>query len=125
MTFRRKNIRLDRNAYEIPSQIFSITVCTSNRRRIFENDHHAKPVVSALKTGVFGNNTERFAYCLMPDHLHLLVAPRNGNLADLINGWKRFTGNRFRKEGLDGPFWQRGFYDHAVRREEDIQKAAD
>ena len=125
MTIHRKNIRLDRNAYEVPSQIFTITICTWNRRHLFENVRHAKSIVSSLDTGTFANGTERFAYCLMPDHLHLIVAPRNGNLIDPINGWKRYTGTRLRKDGLDGPFWQRGFYDHALRKEEDLRKAAE
>jgi putative transposase len=125
MIFRRKNIRLDRKAYEIPSQIFSITICTWNRRRLFEIDTHAKIVVSSLETGPFGHGAKRFAFCLMPDHLHLLVAPHNGNLVDLINRWKRFTGGRIQKERLKGPFWQRGFYDHALRNEEDIQTVAE
>jgi hypothetical protein len=53
---------------------------------------------------------------------------RNNNNADLvglIGGWKRFTGSLLKKDGLDGPFWQRGFYDHALRKEEDIRKAAE
>jgi REP element-mobilizing transposase RayT len=125
MTFRRKNIRLDRTVYEIPSQIFSITICSWHRRRIFTHENRAKAVVSALETGPFGKGTERLAYCLMPDHLHLLVAPRSGNMVDLISGWKRFTGTRLKKGGMDGPFWQSGFYDHALRMEEDIEKTAE
>jgi putative transposase len=125
MTLRRKNIRLSRETYEIPSQMFSITICTWNRRRLFEIDGHAKAVVSAFETGRFGRGTERFAYCLMPDHLHLLLALSDGNLVDLIGGWKRFTGSRLKKEGLDGPFWQRGFYDHALRKEEHVRKVAE
>ncbi len=60
----------------------------------------------------------------MPDHFHLLVGPREGNLVDLIRGWKSFSSNTLRKEGLEGPLWQRGFFDHALRQEEDIEAAA-
>jgi putative transposase len=61
----------------------------------------------------------------MPDHLHLQVAPLQGNLVDLISGWKSFTGNLLRSEGLEGACWQRGFYDHALRKEEDFRTAAE
>jgi REP element-mobilizing transposase RayT len=125
MTLSRKNIRLSREIYETRTQMFSITICTWNRHRFFELDGYAKRVVSSLETGPFGNETERFAYCLMPDHLHLLVAPGSGNLVDLISGWKRFTGGCLKRAGLDGPFWQRGFFDHALRREEDVRRVAE
>jgi REP element-mobilizing transposase RayT len=61
----------------------------------------------------------------MPDHLHLLVAPKDGNLIDIIVSWKKFTGNVMRNTGLKGPFWQRGFYDHALRSEEDLVATAE
>jgi REP element-mobilizing transposase RayT len=61
----------------------------------------------------------------MPDHLHLQISPKNGNLIDLINGWKSYTANLLGKLGLDGPCWQRSFYDHALRKEENIQTVAE
>ena len=121
----RKNIRLSRNVYEIPSQAFSITICTWNRRALFLNETWAMLVLDSLHSGPFGEQTERYAYCLMPDHLHLLVAPREDNLIDLLNGWKSFTANLLRKNGVEQSCWQRSFYDHALRKEEDIQKVAE
>lgn len=122
---RRKNIRLPRETYEIPSQIFSITICTCDHRPLFLNKNWARLVVTSIETGPFGKQIERYACCLMPDHLHLQLAPREGNLADLIHGWKSFTANLLKKDGLQGPCWQRGFYDHALRREEDIRTVAE
>ncbi|OGP65066.1 MAG: hypothetical protein A2170_16680 [Deltaproteobacteria bacterium RBG_13_53_10] len=125
MEKRRKNIRLSEQAYEIPVQIFSITICTIDRRPLFQNEVWSKTILSSLETGPFGENTERYAFCLMPDHLHLLLAPKKGNLIDLIHGWKGFTANLLRRNGLSDPCWQRGFYDHALRKEEEIQKVAE
>lgn len=125
MENRRKNIRLPREAYQIPLQIFSITICTQNRRSIFQNEKYSELVTSSFSTGPFGKHTERFAYCLMPDHLHLLLAPKESNLVDLINQWKSFSANLLRRNGLKGPCWQRGFYDHALRKEEDIRNTAE
>ncbi len=122
---KRKNIRLPRETYEIPSQIFSVTICTWDRRPLFRNEDRARLIVRCLDTGPFGSHTERYACCLMPDHLHLQVAPRKGNLVDLISGWKSFTANLLKKNGLEGPIWQRGFYDHALRKEEDIRAVAE
>ena len=122
---RRENIRLPKETYETPSQIFSVTICAWDRRPLFHNKNWARLVVTSMETGPFGKQTERYACCLMPDHLHLQLAPREGNLVDLINGWKSFSANFLKKYGLEGPCWQRGFYDHALRREEDIRTVAE
>jgi REP element-mobilizing transposase RayT len=125
MQNRRKNIRLSKEIYATPSQIFNITICTSSRRPLFRNELWAGLVVDSLKTGPLGKQTEQYAWCLMPDHLHLQTAPREGNLVDHLNRWKSYAANLLRKKGLEGPCWQRGFYDHALRKEEDIQTAAE
>jgi len=61
----------------------------------------------------------------MPDHIHIQLSPLETNLIGLINGWKSFTANLLRKNGLIGPCWQGGFYDHALRKEEDIRTVAE
>ena len=122
---RRKNIRLARESYEISSQIFSVTICTKDKGPLFQNEKWAKLILNSLKTGPFGKHTELYAYCLMPDHIHIQISPLQNNLMDLINGWKSFTANLLRRKGLVGPCWQRGFYDHAIRKEEDIRTVAE
>jgi REP element-mobilizing transposase RayT len=47
------------------------------------------------------------------------------NLVDLVSRWKSFTANLLRRDGLVGPCWQRRFYDHALRKEEDIRATAE
>jgi REP-associated tyrosine transposase len=121
----RKNIRLPNQMYELSSQIFSVTICTKNRRPVFKSEKWAKTLLDSLKTGLFSKQTEHYAWCLMPDHLHLLISPRGANLSTVLSAWKSYTGHLLRKNGLDGPCWQRGFYDHALRKEEDIQRAAE
>jgi putative transposase len=122
---RRKNIRLPKKIYSNPNQMFSITICTKDRQRIFRNRNFSKMILETLKKGPLGKATDCFAYCLMPDHLHLQISTRDGNLVDLINGWKSYTANLLRKSGLKGACWQRGFYDHALRKDEDIQTVAE
>jgi REP element-mobilizing transposase RayT len=121
----RKNIRLKKEIYSDPNHIFSITICTKDRLPIFSKEQWAKTVVETFQTEPFQNNIKSFAYCLMPDHLHLLVSPKNGNLIDFIRRWKSYTASLLKKSGLDGPCWQRSFYDHALRKEEDIRTTAE
>jgi len=93
MLHNRKNIRLAREQYEIPGQIFSITICTFDRRPLFQNEIYAQNIIHTLQSGPFGEQTKRYAVCLMPDHLHLMISPVKGNLIRAINNWKSYTAN--------------------------------
>jgi REP element-mobilizing transposase RayT len=61
-----------------------------------------------------------FGYCLMPDHLHVLLSPAASGLA--IDRWlhdfKSYTTNRFMKLGGSPPLWQRSGHDHICRENE-------
>ena len=58
-------------------------------------------------------------WLLMPDHLHALVScPRNEALARVVATWKRFTA---REAGI---VWQKGFFDHRLRRDESFEEKA-
>ncbi len=122
---RRKNIRLNKEIYSNQNRIFSITVCTKDRQPIFRKKPYAKTIIETFQTEVYHQNTLTYAYCLMPDHLHLLVSPKESNLIDFIRRWKSFTANRLNNSGYQGPCWQRSFYDHALRKDEDIRTTAE
>ena len=121
----RKNVRLKKEIYSNKNQIFSITICTKDRRPIFGKELWAKTIIETFQTEPFRKNTESYAYCLMPDHLHLLVSPKYGNLIDFIRKWKSYAANLLSKSGWDGSCWQRGFYDHALRKDDDILTTAE
>jgi REP element-mobilizing transposase RayT len=122
---RRKNIRLSSKIYENPSRIFSITICTWEREAWFKNLKYANSLIETLNKGLFIEKAKLFAFCLMPDHLHLLVSPREGSLIDLISRWKSFSANRLRQKGLNSRCWQRSFYDHALRKAEEVKSTAE
>jgi putative transposase len=61
----------------------------------------------------------------MPDHLHLLLAgEEKSDLVKTVKTFKQVSSHRFRR-GHGRPLWQRGYYDHILRREEDLVVAAD
>ena len=63
-----------------------------------------------------------FAYCLMPDHLHMLVAPQQGsNLSSLLGGYQSYITRFAWKFGVVGKLWQRSFFDHILRKSDDAQ----
>jgi REP element-mobilizing transposase RayT len=119
----RKVIRLQRKSYERQGQPFSISVCTHDRTHL--SDGFLELIFHSIMNGNLANATDLMAVCVMPDHVHLLVAPISENLIDLIGRWKSYTTRLMVEEGWRGKTWQRSFYDHAIRKDEDITKVAE
>ncbi len=77
-------------------------------------------------------NVSSLAFVVMPDHLHwLFVLQNNHSLADVMRSVKGFSGSkiqRIRREkgeiSTSQPLWQDSYYDHAVRKEEDLRQMA-
>ena len=78
-----------------------------------------------IMKGHLMTHSDLICACLMPDHLHLIQVPTKENLIDLIGRWKSYTTTIMKKEFQVRSLWQRGFYDHAVRKEEDLRELVD
>ena len=64
------------------------------------------------------------AWCVMPDHVHVLVTPfEDRPLGEILHSWKSFTANEVnRMLHRAGVLWQRESFDHLVRSPEAFQK---
>ena len=51
----------------------------------------------------------------MPDHLHLFVCLEGIPLTNWVKSLKISLSKTIRSAGIDGPHWQRGFFDHLLR----------
>lgn len=64
------------------------------------------------------------AYCFMPDHLHLLLEAKEGaNLIRFMKTFKQTSAYHYRRT-FHQPLWQKGYYDHILRKEEDVRGVA-
>jgi len=119
----RKKIRLDRGLYQQKGQAFSITICTHKNIPLLKE--YGKLIFQSIMEGPLSKESDIVAVCVMPDHVHLLLAPISENLVDLIGRWKSYTTHLIEMKGYIGKVWQRSFYDHALRKEEDLMKVAE
>jgi len=63
------------------------------------------------------------AYCFMPDHLHLLLEGKEeDNLIRIMKMFKQISAYRYRQTSGE-PLWQKGYYDHILRRAGDLKVA--
>jgi REP element-mobilizing transposase RayT len=58
-----------------------------------------------------------FAYVIMPTHLHLLIAPRDGGLVAVIREFKSHTATELANiRASRNPVWQARYFDFVLRR---------
>jgi putative transposase len=118
---RRRSIRLASAVYREPGSIFSVTIATAPRSPVFADREFGLECVAQLRTLCTERRVRCYAYCLMPDHVHLLLGLGNGSdLVSIIGAWKSMCFRIRRRRGLRQRFWQRSFFDHALRQEEDL-----
>ena len=86
----------------------------------------AEIVIEALKH-FDGDRYRLAAWCVMPNHIHVVLQPLDGEkLSDIVHSWKSFTSNRANEAlGRVGAFWQAEYYDHLIRDEEDFSHAVE
>lgn len=81
----------------------------------------AQHVAKALKH-FDGERYRLLAWCVMPNHVHVVVQPVEGHeLSTIIHSWKSYTANQAnRLLDRQGEFWQAEYYDRLIRDEEEL-----
>jgi REP-associated tyrosine transposase len=66
-----------------------------------------------------------FAYCFMPDHVHVLLDARDDSAAlrDLVKLWKQASGYWYRRR-YGRTLWQSGYFERILRRAETTELVA-
>ena len=138
----RKTIRLKNYNYCANGYYF-ITICTHNRKNIFSNivGQGLAPAEDILtRYGEIANeqllNLEnRYShikidkYVIMPNHIHAIIAINKTagaspcpTLSDIICTFKSLTTRICKRQYSIDKIWQRSFYDHVIRDENDYLK---
>ena len=136
----RKQNRLPDYDYSTPGAYF-ITICTANRAKIFWNTVGAaisrpnrlplSAVGQIVEQGIkqiplHYPNISIDKYCIMPDHVHLILhicLPEDGRLiaaptvSTVVGQMKRWISKQ-----IGHPIWQKSFYDHGIRNQRDYDE---
>ena len=130
-TRRRRNPRLDHYDYTAPGHYF-VTVCAKNRAEVFGQVVGADALIGpTVRLSSLGEIVKRYLlrmpgidqFVIMPNHVHFIVAipsgpmrasAPTGGLPSLVRSWKALVTKEY-----GAPVWQRGYYDHILRDEED------
>jgi REP element-mobilizing transposase RayT len=103
-----------------------VTAVTKGRLPVFRDLYAGRVVVREMMGMEKEGTLHSLAFVLMPDHLHWLLAlGENADLSAVVGYLKGRSARRLNQHlGRGGRLWQRAFYDHAVRRDEDVRKLA-
>ena len=109
----RKRIRLSEARYRGPHSYF-LTLCTDGRAAAFRQADRVAQALAVLQKCADSYLFDIWAYCFMPDHLHLLVGAREegSNLLAFMRALKQRSGYLFRSRQR---LWQKNYYDHILR----------
>ena len=132
---RRNTYRLSGHNYSDSSYVYFITL--DAKIKTVEPDSLVDPTAPFTSCRPLGDQANEslhfyrrqgklliFAYCLMPDHLHLLTSPQGGaSLSTILGSYESFVTRVAWTYGVIGTLWQRSFHDHILRRSEDALAA--
>ena len=114
----RRRMRLLPSAYVGNAWSF-VTICTFNRACFFSSTGLANWLVKFTRRIASEEGFRLHAWCVMPDHLHLLVegTSQKSDLRLFVRSLKRQSSEKFESR-FHRPLWQRNFYDHILRARE-------
>lgn len=106
--------RLDRVFADAP--IYFVTACTAARKKFLSCVAVHEAFVAFCKIAA-DRGAWVGCYVIMPDHLHLFVAidDRSVTLSVWMKSLKNALSKILRREGIQSPHWQKGFFEHVLR----------
>src|SRR5271157_4999099 len=117
-------IRLNAEEYR-GCRIYFVTICCEKRRPVFAEESKGRWALAQLMATSLRHKFTLHAYCIMPDHLHVVVegATPACNLVKFVNAFKQRTGFEHR-QACGEPLWQTRYYDHILRSRDHIEDVA-
>jgi putative transposase len=89
------------------------------------------PTIAALVENAMlhfdGDRYRLLAWCIMPNHVHVVVEPIEGNrLGAIVQAWKSFTAHQANNVlRRNGPFWHKDYFDRFIRDEGHLARTID
>ena len=113
-----RNLRKGR--FSEPGRIYVITMVTRERRLVFADFSSARMVVQVMMGHEERGFAKTLCFVVMPDHIHWLMQLGSiKNLSATVQSFKSMI-----SRAIGRSVFQKGFYDHGVRRDEDVKAIA-
>jgi len=117
-----KKIRLPLSVYQQERVVF-VTISTADRQKWFQEfPNLADDAASILVETSRERASTLYAWCIMPDHVHLLIG--DDNIVSFIRAFKGRLVPKARALSPLRKLWQRSFFDHILRSSETLMDIA-
>ncbi len=123
-SYRKNSLRLKNFDYRLPGPYF-VTICTNKRINLFKCSTVRDKLTEIIKTVGSDLSAQIHSISIATDHIHgLFSLPEDKKVS--LSKFAAITKVRitqFFREGRVNPplrVWQRGFYDHVIRNENDF-----
>jgi len=106
---------------DLPSHSYYIGCCIQDRKRLLRNPRFAKLLLQLYAQFRDRGDFLLHAYVVMPEHYHVLLSLEKANsISSVVRKVHSLFSREYRKAtGFRGRIWQRRFYDHVIRNDED------
>ena len=96
----------------VPNYPHHVTQRGNRRQRTFFSDADYRTYIRYMSAACIEFGVDVWAYCLMPNHIHLIVVPDNKDgLSNLFRDvHRRYTCHINKREGWTGHLWQGRFH---------------
>jgi REP element-mobilizing transposase RayT len=117
--------RLRHGRYSEHGRSYLITIVVHHRQPMFTDLFLGRLLVAEFRQVHELGLVESIAWVVMPDHIHWLFELKQQTLADVVRRIKsRSTLTINKRRRSKERVWQPGYYDRAVRKEDDIRTMA-
>lgn len=115
-----------RGRYSAPGQAYVVTTVCAGRQTFFLDLMRARAAIVEIRRLHDRGEVNSLAFVVMPDHVHWMFELGEGRaLRQVIQDFKGRTARSVnRRLGQSGLFWLKGYYEHALRAEEDLRSRA-
>jgi REP element-mobilizing transposase RayT len=114
---------LRKGRVSLQNQVYLVTFVTDGRKHRFKDFRCARLMIRSMRNC---RQVKTMAFVVMPDHVHWLVQLLDdASLSQVLKTVKSSSAYQINQHlNRRGKFWQNGFHDHALRKEEAVIEAA-
>jgi len=101
------------------NRVYHLVFSTKDRVVVFDDFNKARRLIYFLMQDECMGRTRTLSFVVMPDHIHWLFELKDGSISGAVQRVKSMF-----SKWLGENVWNRGFYDHAIRADEDLANVA-
>lgn len=110
--------RCSRIDYADGQNAFAVTICVKPRRNVFRTADRIEPLIVEMRRMHADGAWGVYAYCVMPDHVHLVANAGSAGLSHAVRLFKGRVAAWWRQHGDGQPLWQPSYFEHRIRSSE-------